>query len=336
MSESLISIIIPVYKAEKYIERCLHSLINQTYRNLEIIIVDDASPDKSGEICEQYAKQYAHIKVFHNPTNQGVSVARNVGLEHATGNYIGFVDPDDDFSHHIFERFHDFLIQNECDLVICGRYDVYQKKPEETILYLEKSMVLEKTIAMQMLFDDAIGSYLWDKLFKAELWNGIRFVPGKQFAEDVFVMHHVFDKAEKIGFIAESLYYYHINDNTLSNRYSPLKWVNTYLIFKERLEFAKKKYPEMTDQLQAMTLNFARLSLDNYLIYRDKCDEPYINDIIEHLLKGKHHIRKLPMKWRQKMMIYFYYFLPELYAMSVKFIHWLYYSFYPNRFRKFT
>ena len=336
MSESLISVIIPVYNAEKYLYRCLHSLIHQTYRKLEIIIVDDASPDKSGEICEQYAKQYPHIKVFHNLTNQGVSVARNIGLDHATGDYIGFVDPDDDFSHHLFEKFHDFLIQNECDLVICGRFDIHQKKPKDTVFYTPKSMVMEKSKSMLMLLDDDIGSYLWDKFFKANLWEGIRFIPGRQFAEDVSVMHYIFDKAKKIGFIAEPLYYYYINDHTISNSYFPLKWVNTYLIFKERFEFAKQKYPEMTSRLQAITLNFARLSLDNYLIYMDKCDEPYINEIMEYILKEKQNIRILPMKMRQRIIIQFYYFSPKIYAISIKFIHWFYYYFYPNRFRKFT
>ena len=336
MSEPLISVIIPVYKSEEYIDRCLKSLLSQTYRNLEIIIVDDASPDKSGEICEQYAKQHHNIKVFHNSINGGSCVARNVGLDHATGKYIGFVDPDDEVSNDIFEKFYNFLIQNNCDIVICGRYDIYPEKLPETILHTEKDTVLEKNEAMQMLFDDTIGSYVWNKLFKAELWDEIRFVPGKVFADDICIMHYIFDRARRIGIIADALYHYYVNDHSISYSYRPFKWVDTFLTFKERLEFAEKKYPEMTNGLQAITLNFARLSLDNYLIYKDKCDEPYMDEIIRHILDIRPHIRKLPMKWRQKLMIYHYYFSPKLYAISVKIIHWLYYYFYPNKFRKFT
>ena len=334
MSQPLISVIIPIYKSEKYIDRCLKSLLNQTYKNLEIVMVNDASPDKSGELCEQYAQQHDNIKVIHNATNGGSCVARNVGLDHATGDYIGFVDPDDEATNDIFEKFYDFSSQNECDIVICGRYEVFQKKPLKKVLYTEKNMMMEKNKVMQMLFNDTLASLVFDKFFKKELWDGIRFVPGKVFADDICIMHHIFDRAQRIGFIAEALYYYYINDSSLSNSYRPFKWVDTYLTFKERLEFAEKKYPGMTNGLKAITLDFARLSLDNYFIKREKCDEPYIPEIVEFMIKGKHLVKKLPeMKWKNKMMIRYYHFSPKLYEKTIRIIHWLFYSFYPNSWK---
>ena len=326
MSQPLISVIIPVYKSEKYLDKCIDSLLNQTYKNLEIIFVNDASPDKSGEICEQYAKKHPHIKVYHNATNGGACVARNVGLDHASGEYIGFVDPDDEVSNDIFEKFYDFLIQNECDIVICGRREIFPKKPPETVFYTERNMILEKNQAMQMLFDDTLSSHVWDKFYKKEIWEGIRFIPGKILADDICVMHYIFDRAKRIGSIAEPLYYFHQHDNSISYTYRPFKMVDTYLTFKERLEFAEKKYPKMTNHLQAITLNFARLSLDNYLINKDKCDEPYMEEIINYMIKGKDKVHQLPMTRSQKFMICYYHFSPNLYVKSIKIIHWLYYS----------
>ena len=332
MPQPLISVIVPIYHSEKYIDRCFKSLLNQTYKNLEIIIVNDASPDKSGEMCDQYAKQHHHIKVIHHSTNKGSCVARNVGLDHANGEYIGFVDPDDDCAHDIFEKFYDFSVQNDCDIVICGRYEVYPKKTKK-ILYTEKTMMLEKNQVMQMLFDDTLGSFVWDKFFRKELWDGIRFVPGKIFADDICIMHYIFDRAQRIGSIAEPLYFFHQNPNSISYTHRPFKWVDTYLTFKERLEFAEKKYPGMTDHLQVITLNYARLSLDNYLINRDQCDEPYMDEIIEQIVKGRRIIHRLPsMKWHNKLMIRYYHFSPKLYRKSIKFIHRFYHFFYPTSF----
>jgi len=334
MLQPLISVIVAVYNSEKYIDRCINSLVHQTYRNLEILLVDDASTDKSGEICDAYAKQHPNIKSIRKPFNGGSCAGtRNVGLDHVTGKYIGFVDPDDDFALDIFEKFMNFAIQNDCDAVICGRHEIFEKKTE-TFLYTEKSMVVEKTEAMKMLFDDTIGSYVWDKLFKKELWDGIRFNPETIFADDLSKMHHVLDRANRIGSIAEPLYYFYYHDDSISNTYHPFKWVETYLFLKERLEFAEKKYPGTTDRLHAMTLNFARLSLDNYLINRDKCDEPYMDEIIQQLINERRLIRKLPLKWTHKLMIRYYNFSPNLYAKTIKFIHRIFYFFYPNKFRK--
>jgi len=334
MQKPLISVIVAVYNSERYLDRCINSLVNQTYKNLEIILVDDASTDHSGDICDGYAKQHPNIKSIRKPFNGGSCAGtRNVGLDNVTGEYIGFVDPDDDFAHDIFEKFINFAIQHECDTVICGRYEIFQKEIIK-ILYTKESRMLEKTEAMQMLFDDIIGSYVWDKLFKKELWDGIRFDPKTIFADDFSKMHHVLDRAIRIGSIAEPLYYFHYHDDSISNTYHPFKWVETYLFFKERLEFAEKKYPGTTDRLQAMTLNFARHCLDNYLINRDKCDEPYMDEIIVQILKGKGQIRKLPMKWNHKLMIRYYNFSPKLYKKSIKPIHRIFYFFYPNKFRK--
>ena len=334
IQQPLISVIVPSYNVEKYLERCFKAFLDQTYKNLEIILVNDASTDNTGILCDEFAESHSFVKVLHNAKNGGLSVARNVGLDHATGKYIGFIDPDDDFSPDFFEKFYNFSVLNNCDIVICGRCQIYQKKEKATILHSEKNQVLDKNEVMQMLFNDTLGSQAWEKFFKKDLWDGIRFIPGRIYAEDVAIMHLVFDRAQRIGSIAEPLYYYYVNDATLTTTFRPFKWMSLYLAFKERLEFAEMKYPEMIEELQIKTIGFARLTLDNYLQKRDQCDEPYMNEIIERVTKNRKKALKSPyMKWYNKLVILFYCCSPKLYARSVKYIHKLFYYFKPNYFR---
>ena len=127
MEKPLISIIIPVYKVEKYLEKCIKSVLDQTYKNLQIILVDDGSPDNCGNICDNYAKIDNRIEVIHK-ANGGLSEARNVGLKVARGEYIGFVDSDDYVSNEMFENLYNTLISNDVDVSICNFYTVINNK----------------------------------------------------------------------------------------------------------------------------------------------------------------------------------------------------------------
>ena len=131
MKSDLISIIVPVYKVEKYIDECIKSIINQTYTNLEIILIDDGSPDNCGKICDEYAKNDKRIKVIHQK-NMGQSVARNVGLEYAKGDYIGFVDSDDYIKNNMFEVLHNNLVSYNADISICNIIKVKNNKLEKS------------------------------------------------------------------------------------------------------------------------------------------------------------------------------------------------------------
>ena len=124
---NLISIIVPIYNVEKYLKKCIDSIINQTYKNLEIILVDDGSPDNCGKICDEYAKKDNRIKVIHKE-NGGVSSARNVGVENATGEYIGFVDSDDYIEKDMYEVLINNLKKENADISIISNYEVYKNK----------------------------------------------------------------------------------------------------------------------------------------------------------------------------------------------------------------
>lgn len=328
----LISVLVAAYNVEKYLPNFFNCLINQTYTNLEIIIVDDGSIDLTGKICDTYAQENPNIHVIHT-VNNGVSMARNICLKYAKGDYISFVDPDDEFSFNLYAKAVQFINKTNCDLIILNRYNIYSNKDKVEFKNFKQTGILDKHKVLQKLFDDKLGSQLWEKIYKKELWNDVRFTPGRVYAEDVAVLHKIFDKAKRIGALAEPLYYYHINDSTLTTSYRPFKWMSTYLAFKERLDFVERKYPHMSNKLKASTLNFARLTLDNYLQRHEECDEPYIPEITDRLKSCQRELFQYDLKWYNKLIIYYYLLSPSLYSHTIKYIHYIFYSFKPNKFR---
>lgn len=183
----LISIIVPVYKVEKYIENCIKSLINQTYKNLEIILIDDGSPDRSGEICDKYASLDNRIKVFHFE-NGGVSAARNKGVEYAKGDYIGFVDSDDWVDHDMYETLFRLINEYTADIAICGYREIYPDKVEEMSNKDIKVMNNLEALELNILndIDYQICTAPWNKLYKKEIVKNIKFPEGKVYEDIIF------------------------------------------------------------------------------------------------------------------------------------------------------
>lgn len=332
MKNPLISVLVAAYNVERYLPRFFEKIENQAYNHLEIILVDDGSTDATGRLCDSFAEKHENIKVVHT-TNSGVSVARNMSLNNATGDFISFVDPDDDISIDFYSKVATFIETVDCDLIILNRLNIYPDGKKVEIRHFNESGIIEKDTVMQMLFDETLGSQLWEKVYRRDLWEGIRFTPGRVYAEDVAVLHRVVDKAHKIGAIAEPLYYYHINEATLTTSYRPFKWMSTYLAFKERLEYAEVNYPQMTSKLRAITLNMARLTLDNYILRHEPGDEPYMAEIIDRLKMSKGYLYSLKMKWYNKLIISYYIHFPGMYRSTIKYIHRFYYFFNPNKFR---
>ena len=191
-----ISVIVPVYNVENYISKCIESIINQTYANLEIIIVDDGSTDKSGDICNYYAKKDERIIHIHQE-NQGMSIARNNALDIAKGEYIGFVDSDDWIEPNMYYTLYDNAIAYDADISMCNFYYVYnsgQKSPysneNDDIKVLDGIYKIAHNIRLS-------NNCIWNRLYKRHLFDDIRFPEWKTF-EDVFIMHRVIDNANKL------------------------------------------------------------------------------------------------------------------------------------------
>ena len=256
-NNKLISIIVPVYNAEKYLERCILSILNQTLKDIELILINDGSPDDSQKIIDKYKKEYPDIIKTKTIINSGPSVARNTGLEIATGEYIGFVDSDDYIEKTMYEKLYSKAMEEKSDIVACG----YFTETEKTIKayqtgYLEhygKSIVENPEIFIYGV------PYLWNKIFKRELItkNKISFNKELKIFEDLTLVYKLFAHANKISKIEDPLYYY-IKENTesLTSKFSE-KFFHIMPAMKELKDYYKKLgiYDELEDYLIYIALN---------------------------------------------------------------------------------
>ena len=217
--EELISIIVPVYNVEAYIEQCLDSLMNQTYRNLEIILIDDGSTDNSGKICEAYEKKDCRIKYFYQ-TNMGVGAARNKGIDFAAGKYIGFVDPDDYCDLEMFRSLYQLIVEYKADIACCRWYNMRRKEMElGGYVFAEKEKVLTN-LEVANIYTKIMDWAVWNKLYKKELIKKIRF-PKVRYGEDFFTVFQWLYAADRIVYTSNPLIYYRLlrdgSSTTLKN-----------------------------------------------------------------------------------------------------------------------
>ena len=241
----LISVIVPVYNVEKYLEKCVSSIINQTYKNLEIMLVDDGSTDSSGKMCDEFAKKDDRIKVIHKP-NGGLSDARNSALKIAKGDYIGFVDSDDYIADDMFETLCDLMEDNNSDISIVSFYEIYNNK----LIGVRDSKELEnmtKLEAMEeLLIDSKIQSYAWNKLFKRELFDGLEFPTGKNF-EDIATTLLLFERANKVTLLEEPKYYYLRRDDSIVGVRNYKTYTDYLEVIYDKYLYLKGKYPEIEE-----------------------------------------------------------------------------------------
>lgn len=212
--EHLISIIVPVYKVEKYLNRCIESIVAQTYKNLEIILVDDGSPDNCPKMCDSWAQRDERIKVIHKP-NGGLSDARNAGLDIAKGDMIAFVDSDDYIDTKMYQIMMDAMQIHDADLVSCGRYIVSNQSMRRQRCLREAKTFDSVSAVRELLSDGVINEASWDKLYKKKLFENIRFPVG-EINEDVVIMPQILDQCKKIVHVGVPLYYYCQNEGSIT------------------------------------------------------------------------------------------------------------------------
>ena len=235
-----ISVIIPVYKVEAYLDDCLRSVTGQSYPHLEILLVDDGSPDKCGELCDAWANQDPRIQVIHKE-NGGLSDARNAGLDRATGEYIAFVDSDDWIDPQFCEHLLAALQKEGADLCACSILSCMEDRREAWGCAQYQVCNAEQTLAM-LYHDAAYPVSALNKLYRRALWDGLRFPVGK-LCEDAFICYQVVHRAQKIVQLPEALYCYRIRPNSImTSPFTPKRldeeeaWRCNYL-------FAREHYP---------------------------------------------------------------------------------------------
>lgn len=246
MQNALISVIIPVYKVEKYLDRCVLSVVNQTYKNLEIILVDDGSPDNSPKMCDEWAKKDKRIKVIHKQ-NGGVSVARNDGLKMATGDYIAFVDSDDWIEPTMYEEMLNLAISENADLTFCG----IQEVRSDGSIYKYNELSLEKLREKDLKYFlinarsgyDMLGVFggICRILFKSSNAKNNKFDKNLKHGEDLCYLLKIFEVAERISVCKKCFYNYFKNEESVCNTINNTYFENATKLHKWLLNFIKER-----------------------------------------------------------------------------------------------
>ncbi len=226
MENPKISIIVPVYKAESYLRRCVDSLLAQTFRDFEVILVDDGSPDKSGEMCDEYARQDARVRVIHQ-LNTGVSLARQKGLDNAKGEYVIHGDPDDWVEPEMLEQLYAKAMEEDADMVIC---DFYINLPGQQVYRCQRPSSLHHNVVQCELFSKLHGS-CWNKLVRRDCFNRyhVQFPEGISCWEDLLTNAALLAHDIKVTYLPKAFYHYdnYSNDNSIVHIYSRKRFDET-------------------------------------------------------------------------------------------------------------
>lgn len=292
MKQPLISVIIPVYGVEKYISQCLESVINQTYNNLEIIVINDGTKDRSAEIAKEYAAKDSRIKVY-NFKNGGLSVARNRGLEIATGEYISYLDSDDWLDTKMYETLLETAMKNEADMVKCGIIETNGASEEKITFSDVKIINNEQHKAFENYFKGILWTLAWNGLYKKELAKKVKF-PDNVVHEDNYSSGMFLYLAKKVIAMPFCLNYYRVNDAGISKGgvKKPLDKILAIIKLKQdllKLGFADKKIDW-------------KLSVEFYHFVRGWNDDLYRvvamkKDLYEYVMSNLDTRRKLSFWW---------------------------------------
>lgn len=238
----MVSVIIPIYNVEKYLEKCVESVLCQTYQNLEVILVDDGSPDGCGAICEEYAQKDKRVRVIHKE-NGGLSDARNAGLDVCKGDCILFVDSDDCIHPQMIERLYDLLMKYQADMAICSFQDIEENEMPHYAKYdaQGKEYCFEKeNIMNQLQSRNLLTVVAWNKIYKTRLFENIRYPKG-YIHEDEFVIHKLLHLCTRTVYTEEKLYYYRKRGDSIMGNISPKKIQDIYLAYEDRISFLEEK-----------------------------------------------------------------------------------------------
>ncbi|WP_313893766.1 glycosyltransferase family 2 protein [Psychrobacillus sp.] len=315
MSE-IISVIVPIYKVEDYLNRCVDSILKQTYKNLEVILIDDGSPDKCGEICDEYAKIDERVKVIHK-RNGGISNARNAGLEIAKGEYISFIDGDDWIHVEYFEKLYQLLRKTDSDISVCC---FIKTSTEDTQGENSKEIIYEYSNI------DALGQFsdrfnvemvvVWGKLFKRKLLEEIRF-PVERVHEDEFTTYKLIYKAKKIVLTTEQLlYYWQRKDSFMGVGFKIKHRLDAIDAFKERAEFFEEIGLEDLSYKTYRQLFFIYMDVKKR---KNVFESELMKDNFDRNFKGlRENLRKNKKNTKFRMFYELYYIQPKIMSLFLE------------------
>ena len=245
MKNNKISVIVAVYNTEKYVKKCIESLLNQTYKNLEIIIIEDCSTDDSKKILKNYEKK-DRIKILYNEKNKGLSYSRNLGIQNSTGNYVGFIDSDDYVADDYFEKLMNSIIINKSDVAICDMKLIYENDNNKEVI----NKCFDGNLNLVNVINNGLVASACNKLFEKKLISKYEFAVGKV-NEDIAVVIPALVNAKKISYASDCYYNYVQRNNSIQNsnfsekRFDIIEAIDTTL---ERVK-GNKRFDDIRDSL---------------------------------------------------------------------------------------
>lgn len=298
MCKPIISVIVPVYKVEPYLHKCVDSILDQTYKNLEVILVDDGSPDNCGAICDAYASQDNRVKVIHKE-NGGLSSARNAGLDMMNGAYVGFVDSDDWIEPQMYEVLLDLMLHYDAQMALGGVAD--EVLCDETVRTVKTSdyghtpFAEDSISAIKRFFQGSWAA--WDKLYQAELFKELRFPLG-EINEDEAIAVHLLDRSHRVCYTNEVFYHYLRRPEsitTVSFHPKKLVWVQHC---RDNLAFIREHHPELEQLALARYRGSILWSLTEMALSNDSFEDA-VKELINELRENARVFRRVPFAFWQ-------------------------------------
>ncbi len=318
----LISVIVPVYKVEKYLDKCVSSIVEQTYTNLEIILVDDGSPDNCPAMCDAWAEKDSRIRVIHKE-NGGLSDARNVGMAVATGEYIAFVDSDDWVDPPMYQCLYDAITTTCSDIASCGARRVWlDGRPAQDVRAVNKAYVFEQENAMEALITaQGLIQTVWNKLYKKNVIEGILFPVGL-IHEDEFWSWRVIAQAKRVVTLKETYYNYLQRDNSIMGIGFSDK---SLLVVKAKIEqqtYIEKAMPRLTD-IGRTSLTYICMHLGVQILktmrWKDAAQHmEYLKNTIKNYPISKKYLSTLLWKQRLHLQMLHLLFVPVCLLHSIR------------------
>ena len=287
----MISVIVPVYNVEKYLERCVKSIAAQTYKDLEILLIDDGSTDESGKMCDDFQQTDSRIKAFHKQ-NGGLSDARNYGIEHSAGEFISFVDSDDYIDEKMLETLHRLITENDADLAVCSAMDVFEGKEITQVKEIKEFNLNKVESYKYMLRGDGIPSAC-NKLYKRQTVGDVRFPVGKLY-EDGFFTPQILKRVEKTAVTSKPMYYYFRRADSITTKPFRKGDLDVIEAYDKCVKQVKELCPEALPYAEFRYRNAYFNVLDKMLM-RDDCKEiPEYKQVVKYLKKHTAQIVKDP------------------------------------------
>ena len=298
-----LSVIVPVYNSSKYLDKCIKSIVNQTLKEIEIIIINDGSTDNSLDIIQGYALKDNRIKVV-NQSNKGVSASRNEGIKLAKGDYIINIDSDDWIEQHYFEDIYNLAINKQLDIVVTdihveGLLVDYIRKD----LNIENNDIINGKEYLEIFFKNNLSGFTWNKLIKRELYDGLLYREDLTMCEDVYLIVQIIKKSKYIGKINYAYYHYIVNNNSITNTLNTKKMQDIYEVFCFLKDYfnSDKMLSLYIKEQEICALLYVIINMKNYFF--DKKRQKIWNYFLEMVKQS--YVEYTDFRYKKKLFLYY-------------------------------